>query len=51
MDQKERVLLKYIDLCFKDQQKSYRIIMTWGWVNDDRNVIFGWTIPLKGLCV
>jgi len=26
--------------------QSYGFGTTWGWVNDDRTVIFGWTIPL-----
>ncbi len=26
---------------------SYRFGTTWGWVNDDRIFIFGWTIPLS----
>lgn len=26
------------------RRNSYKFGMTWGWVNDDRTVIFGWTI-------
>ncbi len=29
------------------RNKSYRFGLTWGWVNDDRIYIFGWTIPLS----
>jgi len=29
------------------QKKEYSFRMTWGWVNDDRFFIFGWTVPLK----
>lgn len=28
-----------------EKRKSYRFERIWEWVNDDRNVIFGWTIP------
>ncbi len=37
---------KYLPLCLAEQRHSYRFGTTWGWVNDDRIVIFGWTIPL-----
>ncbi len=36
---------KYLPLC-SEQTHSYRFGSTWGWVNDDRIFIFGWTIPL-----
>ncbi len=38
---------KYIPLCSAEQRNSYRFGTTWGWVNDDRIFIFGWTIPLS----
>ncbi len=38
---------KYVPLCSAEQRNSYRIGTTWGWVNDDRIFIFGWTIPLS----
>ncbi len=38
---------KYIPLCSAEQRNSYRFGTTWGWVNDDRIKIFGWTIPLS----
>ncbi len=38
---------KYFISCFTEQRKSYRVGTTWGWVNDDRTVIFGWTIHFK----
>ncbi len=31
----------------KQERHSYKFGVTWGWVNDDRIVIFGWTIHLK----
>ncbi len=31
---------------FMLNRNSYRFWATWGWVNDDRIFIFGWTIPL-----
>ncbi len=34
-------------LCSAEQRHSYRFGNTWGWVNDDRIFIFGWTIPLN----
>ncbi len=37
---------KYLPLCSAEQRHSYRFGTTWGWVNDDRIFIFGWTIPL-----
>ncbi len=38
---------KYLPLCSEEQRHSYRFGTTWGWVNDDRIFIFGWTIPLS----
>ncbi len=38
---------KYLPLCSAEQRHSYRFGTTWGWVNDDRIFIFGWTIPLS----
>ncbi len=38
---------EYLPLCSAEQRHSYRFRMNWGWVNDDRIVISGWTIPLK----
>ncbi len=38
---------EYFPLCSAEQRHSYRFGTTWGWVNDDRFFIFGWTIPLK----
>ncbi len=35
---------KYLPLCSAEQRHSYRFGTTWGWVNDDRIFIFGWTI-------
>ncbi len=40
---------KYLPLCSAEQRNSYRFGTTWGWVNDDRIFIFGWTIPLSPL--
>ncbi len=40
---------KYLPLCSAEQRNSYRFGPTWGWVNDDRIFIFGWTIPLAFL--
>ncbi len=39
---------KYLPLCSAEQIHSYRLGTTWGWVNDDTIVLFGWTIPLIG---
>ncbi len=38
-----------ISLCLAEQRNSYfhRFGTTWGWVNDDRIFIFGWTILLS----
>ncbi len=41
---------EYLPLCSAEQRNSYRFRTTWGWVNDDRIVIFGWTIPLRKCC-
>ncbi len=38
---------KYLPLCSAEQRHSYRFGTTWGWVNDDRIFIFGWTSPLS----
>ncbi len=38
---------EYLPLCSAEQRHSYRFGTTWGWVNDDRIFIFGWTIPLR----
>ncbi len=38
---------KYLPLCSAEQRNAYRFGTTWGWVNDDRIFIFGWTIPLS----
>ncbi len=38
---------EYLPLCSAEQRNSYRFGTTWGWVNDDRIFIFGWTIPLR----
>ncbi len=40
---------KYLPLCSAEQRHSYRFGTTWGWVNDDRIFIFGWTIPLRSV--
>ncbi len=40
---------KYLNLCSKDEQRSYGFGTTWGWVINDRIFIFGWTIPLRYL--
>ncbi len=40
---------EYLPLCSAEQRNSYRFGTTWGWVNDDRIFIFGWTIPLSGV--
>ncbi len=42
-----RISSKYLNLCFEDEQRSYRFGLTWGWVIHDRTFIFGWTIPLN----
>ncbi len=40
---------KYLNLCSKYKQRSYGFGMTWGWVINDRNFIFGWSIPLSSV--
>ncbi len=42
-----RFLQKYLNVCSEDERRSYRFGTTWGWVINDRIVIFGWTIPLS----
>ncbi len=37
---------KYLILCSAQERNEYRFGTTWEWVNNDRNVIVGWTIPL-----
>ncbi len=37
---------KYLNLCFEDERSFYRFGTTWGWVINNRFVMFGWTIPL-----
>ncbi len=42
---------KYLNFCSEDEQRSYRFETTWGWVINDRVLIFGWTIHLRlGVC-
>ncbi len=42
------VIYDSFHLCFEDEQKSHcGFGMTWGWVINDNNFIFGWTNPLK----
>ncbi len=38
---------KHLNLCYGDERRSYMFGRTWGWVNNDWILIFGWTIPLK----
>ncbi len=38
---------KYLNLCSEDERRCYGFGTTWGWVINDRIVIFGWTIPLR----
>ncbi len=38
--------ISYLNLCSKDERRSYRFETTWGWVINYRISIFGWTIPL-----
>ncbi len=37
---------KYLKLCSKDEQSSYRFGTTWGWIINDIIFIFGWANPL-----
>ncbi len=41
---------EHLPLCSAEQINVYRLGTTWGWVNDDRIVIFGWTISLMTWC-
>ncbi len=36
---------KYLNLCSKDERRSYGFGTTWGWVINVRIFIIGWTIP------
>ncbi len=38
---------KYLPLCWAEQRHSYRFVTSLRWINDDRIVIFGWTVPLS----
>jgi len=38
---------KYLNLCSKDERRSYRCGTTWGLVINDIIFIFGWTNPLR----
>ncbi len=38
---------KYLPLCSAEQRNTSRFGTTWGWVNDDRIFIFGWSIALR----
>ncbi len=38
---------KYLPLCSAEQRHSNRFVTSWRWINDDRIVIFGWTVPLS----
>ncbi len=40
-------LQTFFKISSAEQRNSYRFGTTWGWVNDDRIFIFGWTIPLS----
>jgi len=40
---------KDLHLCSEDEWKSWGFGTTWGWVNDDRIFIFGWTNSLMNL--
>ncbi len=37
---------KYLNLCSEDERRSYGFGTTWGWIINDRILIFGWTNPL-----
>ncbi len=41
------VFQKYLLLCTTEEITSYRFGTTWGWVNNNRIFIIGWTIPLS----
>ncbi len=40
-------LIKNILMCSEDEWRSYWFGTAWGWVINDRILIFGWTIPLS----
>ncbi len=40
-------ILSFVFMFFPEKTKSHRLATTPGWVNNDRELIFGWTIPLK----
>ncbi len=40
---------KYLNLCTKDERRSYWFVTTWGRVFNDIINILGWTIPLNSL--
>ncbi len=40
---------KYLNLYSEDERRSYGFGTTWGWVINDRIIIFGWTIPWTSL--
>ncbi len=42
-----QTFFKISSFVFGRTKNSYRFGTTWGWVNDDRIFIFGWTIPLS----
>ncbi len=44
--QGQKALGFHLNLCSKNERRSYRFGTTWGWVINDRIFIFGWTIPL-----
>jgi len=41
-----RLNLKYLKLCSEDEQRSYGLGRTWGWVINDIIFIFWWNNPL-----
>ncbi len=40
---------KYLNLCFEDEQRSYRFGTTWGWVINDRILFFWVNYPFNSL--
>ncbi len=42
-----RIHQKYLNLCSKDERRSYGFGTTWGWVINDKNFILGWRNPLN----
>jgi len=38
---------EYLLLCSAEERNSSRFATTWGWINDGRIFIFGWSIPLS----